>query len=266
MPSAILQYQGLNAPIVLPTVYVTVKIGQTIILDQGVFISSEPYFQDQSLDITSFQIAGHVGYYASLLSQTNNIDTLAYFTNNGQRVYRTANGAPIVNGDVPVTTMLGSTPLRVTGVKIGQASVLYYARAGMYDGNWHESELTSGSNYGRIVVNVVPAVNLPPDYIENGFQYVNIGGLMTVLTVSTFTNLYHDPEGDPPYMLRCISLPVKGTLYLQGTPVIMNQEILFDKIAQGLLVYVGDGTAGVGQQDSFRFEVSDTGSKIFSTW
>lgn len=253
----------INPPTMLPTIYVTVRVGQTIAITRAMVNAAQTYYQSQgiplgSINIVSQHTMGVNQGYSTLLSQTNNTKTIAYFTNQSNRIYRTANsGVLVTNGYVTKTTIDGNR-FTVTGVKIGTSGVIYRATA-------HNGTLESASTIsviGMIVINVI-GPNLKPSALSGGTQDVIWDSLSTIMG-STVTNNYADPENDDPYMVKITTLPTKGTLYYQGAPVSLNQEIPHAHIQQGLLVYDNNGAISVvGSTDTFRHTVSDTGSQEF---
>jgi hypothetical protein len=74
---------------------------------------------------------------------------------------------------------------------------------------------------------------------------------------------FSDPEGDQPYKLRVDTLPTTGTLKLRGVAMTAEQIIDFiDDIDAQVFTYTPDPSQNV-EGVSFRFSVSDTGSKQF---
>lgn len=253
----------INPPTMLPTIYITVSVGQTKVITRAMVDAAQTYYQSQGIPLGSINIINHhlMGVnqgYSSLLSQTNNPNTLAYF-NNGidYRIYRTTNAGPVTNGYVTKTTIDGNR-FTVTGVKIGTSGVKFRATAH----NGSAESASTMSVLGTIVINVIGA-NEKPDGLSGGVQDVVWDSLSTIMG-STVTNNYSDPEDDAPYMVKITTLPTKGTFYYQGVAVVVNQEIPYSHIQQGLLVYDNNGSISViGTNDTFRHTVSDTGSQQY---
>lgn len=252
----------INPPTMLPTIYVTVSVGETKAITRAMVDAAQTYYQSQGVPLGSINIVNHhiMGVnqgYSSLLSQTNNSNTLAYFTNVDIRIYRTTNAGLVTNGYVTKTT-IDANRFSVTGVKVGTSGVIYRATA-------HNGTVESASTMsvtGKIIINVI-GPNNRPNSLKAGTQDVIWDSLSTIMG-STVTNLYGDPENDPPYMVKITVLPTKGRFYYQGLPVVLNQEIPFAHIQQGLLVYDNNGSISVvGSTDTFRHTVSDTGSQQY---
>lgn len=252
----------INPPTMLPTIYVTVRVGETKAITRAMVNAAQTYYQSQgiplgSINIVNFHLMGVNQGYSTLLSQTNNTKTLAYFSNQNNRIYRTTNAGLITNGYVTKTT-IGGNRFTVTGVKIGTSGVIYRATAH----NGTAESASTMSVIGQIVINVI-GPNNPPNQLKAGVQDVVWDSLSTIMG-STVTNNYADPENDDPYMVKITTLPTKGTLYYQGAPVSLNQEIPYAQIQAGMLVYDNNGAIStVGSTDTFRHTVSDTGSQEF---
>ena len=252
----------INPPTMLPTIYVTVSVGETKAITRAMIDAAQTYYQSQGIPLGSINIINHhiMGVnqgYSSLLSQTNNTNTLAYFENNGNRIYRTTNAGLVTNGYV-TKNVIDIDRFSVTGVKIGTSGVKFRATA-------HNGTLESASTMsvtGIIVINVI-GPNQKPNSLSGGVQDVVWDSLSTIMG-STVTNNYADPENDPPYMVKITVLPTKGTLYYQGIAVVVNQEIPYSHIQQGMLVYDNNGAIStIGSTDTFRHTVSDTGSQQY---
>ena len=120
---------------------------------------------------------------------------------------------------------------------------------------------------GTFTVDVLAEANLPPSAVGDRTESISFGETL-VFTTAMFTTLttpvYSDPEGDAADKLKVTSLPLSGTLKLNGIPVTLNQEIDFTDIASGLLTYSSDpailGSISVG----FGFEIADAGSGEFT--
>src|SRR5690606_31907229 len=97
---------NVNPPTMLPTIYVTVPVGDVQVIKRAVIDAAQTYYQSQGIPLGSINIINQVGNYQFLLSQSNNSNTIAYFTNNGSRIYRTAGyGVPVINGYVTKATI-----------------------------------------------------------------------------------------------------------------------------------------------------------------
>lgn len=108
--------------------------------------------------------------------------------------------------------------------------------------------------------------NLPPSQVGNGSSSTNYGTTY-VFTVADFTTnttpTYTDPEGDSAATLKVTALPTTGTLKLNGVNVILNQEISFADIGNSLFTFVPDNATYTAYDDSFNFEIADSGSGTF---
>lgn len=118
---------------------------------------------------------------------------------------------------------------------------------------------------GTITINVSEKINKPP-IIGDGSDTIEYGETK-VFTSADFTSLttpaYTDPESDAAAQLKILSLPVKGTLYFNGIPVIVNQIISFADIASGLFTQVGDISDKTLYNMVFTYAIADAGSGIF---
>lgn len=121
---------------------------------------------------------------------------------------------------------------------------------------------------GVMSINVNAEVNLPPDvigdYTINGTYNNTIVFSSADFTTNTVP-AYNDPEGDLPYKVKVLSLPLDGTLSFNGSPVFINQEILLSSVDSGYLTYTQNPAVKGSQILNFDFAVSDFGSKQFTT-
>lgn len=133
------------------------------------------------------------------------------------------------------------------------------------------SDVVSGlynSSAQQVIFNVGIdfSVNQQPTVVGDGSADVTLGSEFTLTRAMLTTDLdtpYSDPEGDAADKLKIISLASFGTVKLNGSPVIVNQEIDFADIDSGLLTYLPTSIPGNGDSESFQFEISDTGSGNF---
>ena len=116
-------------------------------------------------------------------------------------------------------------------------------------------------------INTNSYVNQPPDQIGDGNVTVLYGvsytfdrGDFTTDTIPT----YSDPEGDAADSLKILSLPSTGSLENNSVAVVLNQEISFTDIDNGLFKYIPDNLTTTAYNDSFTFDISDVGSNSFS--
>ena len=122
---------------------------------------------------------------------------------------------------------------------------------------------------GLYTINIEAKVNKKPTAIGNNTIVVNHGATH-VFSEANFTTQtvppYSDPDGDPIKIVQVITTisPGTGDLLYNGSPITNGQEIPMTGIVAGLLTYVSDSGTDTGYNDSFTFDVSDTGSEQFS--
>lgn len=123
------------------------------------------------------------------------------------------------------------------------------------------------SGISLVTISAIIPDNLPPT-IGDSTKDIDFNDQL-VITVDMLTTetdpQYTDPEGDDPAYLRIDSLPLKGKLELDGVTVLLNQEIPFNKIAQGLLIFKQDNQFTSSDSVEFNFSIQDTGSGQYSS-
>jgi len=129
------------------------------------------------------------------------------------------------------------------------------------------SNTLSGLSDGVMSLSINAEVNSPPDSV--GDNTVNgTYGTTTVFDAADFTTnttpAYGDPEGDAAYKVKITSLPPSGTLSFNGSPVLVNQEILLSSVDAGYLVFNQDPSVKGSQTIDFDFSISDVGSEQFT--
>lgn len=133
------------------------------------------------------------------------------------------------------------------------------------------SDLVSGL-YNDVAQQVIfevesdSSVNQAPTTVGDGSANVVLGSEVPLTRAMLTTDLdipYSDPEGDAASKLKIIQLASFGTIKLSGSPVVVNQEIDFTDIDAGLLTYLSTSIPGIGEAESFQFEISDAGSNTF---
>lgn len=256
-----LRIVGLQPPVLLPTIVVTVKVGQNVIINKGMIQSFEPYLQMQNMEIGSIKILGTESTdWRRILKSDNNLPTEAYFMNYNDRIYKMSAGASPTNAHV-TSRNIEKNRFRVFGVRVSQTPIIVTYVATAISGTEVESPFSTDA-VGRIIINVVSAVNNKPNALKGGEQDVVIGG-MTKILGSTVTLLYADPENDAPYKVRIDGLPYKGKLYYYGE-VIENTgvEIPYQHVLAGALMYLNED-GEVGAVDEFTSTVSDIGSQQY---
>lgn len=159
--------------------------------------------------------------------------------------------------------------------KLSEVSKLKYIRLSNLEYTENINFQVSDNNPNKLfspmatfTINVNAYENLPPDQIGDNEVTVENGEII-VFTAEDFTTNttppYDDPEGDAPYKLKILTLPSDGSkLLLDGDDVVLNQEILFEDIENGLftLQQVSNLSA---HSTSFTFTISDVGSEEFYT-
>lgn len=123
------------------------------------------------------------------------------------------------------------------------------------------------SEMATMTINVNAKENEPPTIGDN--TIVIEYGETKVFNSDDFTTNttppYSDPEGNPPYKLKILSLPSNGKFQLNGIDITINQEILFTDIEDGLLQAFGSNADIDGETINFNFTISDTGSQQYAT-
>ena len=141
--------------------------------------------------------------------------------------------------------------------------------AGYSDGNmtFLVSDVVSGLyniSAQQVIFNVGidSSVNQQPTEVGDVSANVTLGSEVP-LTRAMLTENYSDPEGDAADKLKILELASFGTVKLNGSPVIVNQEINFTDIDAGLLTYESTSIPGNEESEQFEFEISDSGSGNF---
>lgn len=128
------------------------------------------------------------------------------------------------------------------------------------------SNLYSGLSTGVFNIKASAELNAPPSEVGDGSKTIDYGETSVFTSAMFTTNTippYVDPEGDAPSALKILSLPALGILRFNNVPVVINQIISMADIDLGLLTYTPDLADTDGDQQSFQFAVSDTGSGQF---
>jgi hypothetical protein len=131
-----------------------------------------------------------------------------------------------------------------------------------------ESNIATFSLIPEGDVNIVEVKENQPPTIGDNYLWVDLDGEV-VYQESDFVQdtdpRFQDPEGDQPYQLKILTLPTSGQLLLRGVPVVKDQILTFTTdVHTGDFKYVSDGTDLSTASTSFKFTVSDTGSKKFA--
>lgn len=106
-------------------------------------------------------------------------------------------------------------------------------------------------------------INLGPRNVGDGEIDITVGST-TVFTRAMLTSelspQYDDPENDSALNLLIEEVPIYGNLYLNGVLVVEDQVISFADIDLGNLTYVNNSVSNNGDEESFNFRISDSGS------
>lgn len=114
-------------------------------------------------------------------------------------------------------------------------------------------------------------INQPPSQVGNGSASTTYATTY-VFTSADFTTattpVYTDPEGDAADQLKITSTgpeltAMTGELQYDSSPVTSGQVISFADIALGKLTFVPDNGTTSEYNDTFDFEIADSGSGTF---
>ena len=123
------------------------------------------------------------------------------------------------------------------------------------------------SNMATFRINTTARPNQPPSNVGDQditIAYNTVETLTTAMFTTGTTPPYADPENDPAFRVKILTLPTVGTLRFNSTLATVGQEILVSQISQGLLEYHSDPAQTAGYTTLFEFAVSDTGSQQFT--
>lgn len=126
------------------------------------------------------------------------------------------------------------------------------------------SNTFSGLTPGVISIKVAEQENLPPSVVDDGSTTVAYAETV-IFTGAMFQNNYADPEADPAFELKILTLPVLGALMFDGEPMVINQVILFEDIDNDLFTYIPDLVDIDGDLQTFTFAIADSGSGQFTS-
>ena len=124
------------------------------------------------------------------------------------------------------------------------------------------------SNMATFTISIEERENLPPDAVGDQSITTSYNTPVIITYAMLITNTtppYNDPESDPPYQLKVLSLPNSGQLMLSGVPVTANQNINFTDINLGNFTYNPDSGNINQHTTSWTFAISDTGSQQFTS-
>jgi len=130
------------------------------------------------------------------------------------------------------------------------------------------SNQLSGLGAGVMSLSLTSAANSAPSTV--GDNTVLFGyGVTKVFSAADFTTnttpAYSDPEGNAAYKVKITSLPSSGSLTFNGSPVLINQEILLSAVDSGYLTFNQDLAVKSSQTITFDFSISDVGSEQFTS-
>ena len=250
---------GIAPPEVLGETIVTVNVGQTIRITKAMLMNSlPPYVQVNDIPMGGIKIVGHNNTPTTLLAQTNQSDTIAYFRRASNRIYKNSSGV-IVNGEISNAQMNSTTGFRVTGVAIGSSYITYVAKA---ISGVEESEYSAIT--GRIRINVVPTTcgtTTAGDFNANIPLYS-----ATVITTDMVLSGYSNTANQPASEIKIDDIPPLGLLLVNGVPAQVNDIITIDQIGLGGLVYIPDPLAqNVGDVAILRYSIKDVCNTNFYT-
>lgn len=166
--------------------------------------------------------------------------------------------------DSPIEIESCDIPSLIYKVKEGQSGIDQFTFK-IIDSNINNPK---PSNMAIFRINVGERPNQPPSSVGDNTVDTPYNTPITItqgmLTTQT-TPPYADPENDPAYMLKVLTLPTQGTLKYNNSNVIVNQEIPFSGIATGGLTYTPNGSTITSHSVQFTFAISDTGSQQFTS-
>lgn len=211
--------------------------------------------------------------------------TVANFTTETTPVYVDPEGDGLSKVKILSLTGTGALELNGTPVIVGDEIDVSDINAGnlayapnivttvdaVFDVGFDISDLGSnqfsGLTTGFLRFGIGAQTNDKPSQIGNREETIAYGDTL-VFTRAMFTTLttpaYVDPEGDAAGKLKITSLPVSGTISLNGVKVSVNQEIDFSDIDLGLLTYNGNLKTTAEVDSDFGFEIADVGSNEFT--
>ncbi|MCP1996666.1 hypothetical protein [Flavobacterium sp. HSC-61S13] len=244
--------------------YLTVKVGQTLILTPALLeIANPPYLQVDQLPIGSVKIVGY-GMHPNNIIRGVGTPIVAQIENNGV-VVRVDTLSGIWIAQEVTKDDLYANKLQIRGNAIGFdfVNVIYTCFNSV-----NNKESLFASDVGKIWIKVISAttINQPPSVVGDNTILFQIGVPKTLRSSDFSTNTtppYQDPEGDAMKDVEIETLPSVGALLYNGMPVVAGQKISAIDCDMGKLVFDDFGTAVNGQAINFDFRVSDTGSGIF---
>lgn len=255
-----------SPPYMLGKTIINVNVGTNVTIYGNMLMSSFfPYAQEMDFPMGDIKITGSIQGYDRLLAQNNTQNTIAYFTNNGMRIYKiNQSSTDVILGEVLFNT-INNGGFIVRGVQIGNSTITYIAKS------INPSSQTQSTNFsnvtGQIEINVVNPTNQPPSTVNSNVIQV-VHGTFTTISSSAFLVGYSDPENDQPKEVKITSLPPQGQLMYNGQIVVATQLPLVIPISalnSGALMYYADpNTTTIGQVYNSQFGVSDMGSSQFT--
>ena len=178
-----------------------------------------------------------------------------------------------VQGALLLSSVAVTVDQEISATDISAGNLVYTSNtistAEYSDGNmtFLVSDVVSGL-YNSVAEQVIfkvgedATVNQEPTEVGDVNANVTLGSEVP-LTRAMLTENYSDPEGDAADKLKILELASFGTVKLNGSPVIVNQEINFTDIDSGLLTYISTSIPGDEESEQFEFEISDAGSNTF---
>ena len=120
---------------------------------------------------------------------------------------------------------------------------------------------------GIVTISVGAKINLPPDNV--GDNTINLAyNEFYTFTRANFTTettpAYSDPEADAENNLKILSLPINGTIKIDGVVASVNNVVSFANIDLGKLTYAPNVSIITTQTLTFDFSIADVGSGQYS--
>lgn len=242
-------------------VHIRVVVGQTVNITRSELNNSTPSYRHEfDRPIAGIKVLGP-GIDVNNILRPTGTSTIATLTNNGQ-VLRYVNNM-VQNGEVDRTNLDGNL-FKVKGNAIGSDYVEYTASAFNTAANMVSDYINESA---KLFINVVSAVNQPPNSIGNNTIECPIGMLVplniNVFTVDT-TPPYGDPEGDAPLKVIMPNIQGDAIVTFNGIRVINGQEFFAINLESGeIKAFYPPGTPE-GVITTITFDVADVGSGQYS--
>tara|TARA_R110000744_G_C19313564_1_gene556988 strand:+ start:145 stop:882 length:738 start_codon:yes stop_codon:yes gene_type:complete len=129
-----------------------------------------------------------------------------------------------------------------------------------------EGSSTFTTKFQIVTFVVASNINKAPSSVGDGEAEITLGNTFVFTAASLTSSLnppYEDPEGNPPYKLLIVSVPLFGILELSGVTVVDDQEIDWTDVVAGNFSYKSKSFPN-GNLEGFEFKISDTGSQQYT--